>query len=99
MSDLRATLRQLRQSPAHLAACLLSLSAGMAICVAVFSALNAMRLGPIAGVTERRVLDQIPGVGDRREMLNVRGGDGSVAFSPAEACVALLFLTGLAVRS
>jgi len=87
MSDLRATLRQLRQSPAHIAACLLSLSAGMAICVAVFSAFNAM------------VFEPIPGVRDRRQLVQLRWGDGSVTFSPAEACVALLFLTGLAVRS
>jgi hypothetical protein len=32
--DFRATLRQLRQSPAHIAACLLSLTVGIAICVA-----------------------------------------------------------------
>ena len=72
MSDLRATLRQLRQSPAHIAACLLSLSAGMAICVAVFSAFNAM------------VFEPIPGVRDRQQLVQLRWGDGSVTFSPAE---------------
>src|SRR4029079_15201994 len=72
MPDLRATLRQLRQSPAHIAACLLSLSAGMAICVAVFSAFNAMVFAPI------------PGVRDRQQLVQLRWGDGSVTFSPAE---------------
>ena len=66
MSDLRATLRQLRQSPAHIAACLLSLSAGMAICVAVFSAFNAM------------VFEPIPGVRDRQQLVQLRGHAGVV---------------------
>jgi predicted permease len=59
MSDLRAALRQLRQSPAHIAACLLSLAVGMAICVAVFSVVNAMVFSPIPGVRDRQHLVQI----------------------------------------
>jgi predicted permease len=59
MSDLRATVRQLRQSPAHIAACLLSLAVGMAICVAVFSVVNAMVFAPIPGVRDRQHLVQI----------------------------------------
>lgn len=59
MSDLRATLRQLRQSPAHIAACLLSLAVGMAICVAVFSVVNVMVFAPIPGVRDRQHLVQI----------------------------------------
>src|SRR5450830_1803541 len=59
MSDLRATVRQLRQSPAHIAACLLSLAVGMAICVAVFSVINAMVFAPIPGVRDRQHLVQI----------------------------------------
>ncbi len=59
MSDLRATLRQLRQSPAHIAACLLSLAVGMAICVAVFSVVNVMVFEPVPGVRDRQHLIQI----------------------------------------
>jgi MacB-like periplasmic core domain len=59
MSDLRATLHQLRQSPAHIAACLLSLAVGMAICVAVFSVVNVMVFAPIPGVRDRQHLVQI----------------------------------------
>ncbi len=59
MSDLRATVRQLRQSPVHIAACLLSLAVGMAICVAVFSAVNAMAFAPLPGVRDRQHLVHI----------------------------------------
>ena len=72
MSDLRATLRQLRQSPAHIAACLLSLAVGMAICVAVFSAVNAMAFAPI------------PGVRDRQHLVQIRWNNSNGSFTIAE---------------
>jgi predicted permease len=59
MSNLHATLRQLRQSPAHIAASLLSLAVGIAVCVTVFSVVNTMVFAPIPGVRDRHELVQI----------------------------------------
>src|SRR3954469_631209 len=72
MPELRATLRQLRQSPAHIAACLLSLAVGMAVCVAVFSVVNAMVFAPI------------PGVRDRQHLVRIRWSDNNGQFPSAE---------------
>jgi predicted permease len=72
MSELRATLRQLRQSPAHIAACLLSLAVGMAICVAVFSVVNAMVFAPI------------PGVRDRQHLVRIRWSDNNGQFTSSQ---------------
>src|SRR4051794_26497046 len=76
MSDLRATLRQLRQSPAHIAACLLSLAVGMAICVTVFSVVNTM------------VFEAMPGVRDRQHLVHIfwnnSNNDNSGQFTNSE---------------
>jgi ABC-type antimicrobial peptide transport system permease subunit len=72
MADVRVTLRQLRRSPSHIAACVLSLAAGMAVCVAVFSAINAMIFSPI------------PGVGERAHLVMIRWSNGGERSSTAE---------------
>src|SRR5262249_30046808 len=59
MSELNVTLRHLRRNPTHAAAVVLSLGIGMAVCVTVFSLVNALIFATIPGINERRSLIRI----------------------------------------
>ena len=72
MLSLRVTLRQLRRSPAYIAAVLLSLAIGMAVCAAVFSILDAFLFVPA------------PGVLDRSTVIHIRWMGGQERLTPAE---------------
>lgn len=57
------TLRQLRRSPAHVAAVVLSLGIGMAVCGAVFSLLNALVFAAVPGIVNRNTVIHIRWMG------------------------------------
>src|SRR5829696_756407 len=60
MLNLSFTLRLLRRSPAYIAAAVLSLAIGMAICAAVFSVLGTV------------LFTEVPGVVDRSSVVHIR---------------------------
>lgn len=59
MSEFRISLRRLLRSPGYLAAAVLSLAAGIAVCVAAFSLVNAMVFQDVTGIRDRRTLMRI----------------------------------------
>jgi predicted permease len=70
--SLRVTLRQLRRNPAYIAAVVLSLAIGMAVCAAVFSILNVFLFAPS------------PGIFDRSTVIHIRWMGGQELLTPAE---------------
>lgn len=72
MTELHTTFRQLRRSPAHVATVLVSLGIGMAVCGAMFSALNVL------------LFSDVPGVVDRSSLVRIRWIDQSGHLTPAE---------------
>jgi hypothetical protein len=52
--DFRQTFRTLWRAPTHVATVVICLGVGTAICVAAFSAINALLFGEIPGITDRR---------------------------------------------
>jgi putative ABC transport system permease protein len=64
VSNLRFTLRQLRQSPAHIGAAILSLGIGMAVCGTFFSILNALIFSDAPGITDRPSLLHVRWIGE-----------------------------------
>jgi hypothetical protein len=72
MLELRVTLRHLRRNPTHVAAVVLSLGIGMAVCVAVFSLVNAV------------VFSTIPGIEDRRSLVRLTWSNQRGLFTPDE---------------
>ena len=72
MTELRTTCRQLLRAPAHVATVVASLGIGMAVCGAVFSALNVL------------IFNDVPGVVDRNSLVRIRWAGQAAAFTPAE---------------
>jgi putative ABC transport system permease protein len=59
MGDLRVTCRQLLRTPAHVATVVASLGVGMAVCGAVFSAVNVVLFSAVPGVVDRSSLVRV----------------------------------------
>jgi len=72
MTELRTTWRRLLQSPAHVGTVVVSLGIGMAICGAMFSALNVL------------IFSDAPGVVDRNSLARIRWAGESASFTAAE---------------
>ena len=72
MTELRTTWRQLLRAPAHVATVVASLGIAMAVCGAVFSALNAL------------LFSDVPGVVDRNSLVRIRWAGQAASFTPAE---------------
>ena len=72
MTELRTTCRQLLRAPTHVATVLASLGIGMAVCGAMFSALNVL------------LFSDVPGVVDRNSLVRIRWADQPASFTPAE---------------
>src|SRR4051794_21057484 len=72
MAELRTTCRQLLRAPAHVATVVASLGIGMAVCGAVFSALNVL------------IFSDVPGVVDRHSLVRIRWAGQAASFTPAE---------------
>lgn len=72
MLSLWFTLRQLRRSPAYIAAVVLSFGIGVAICGAVFSILNGL------------LFAAVPGIVDRSAVIHIRWTGGQVQLTEAE---------------
>jgi hypothetical protein len=72
MSELRISLRRLSHSPGYLAAAVVSLAIGIAVCVAVFSLVNAM------------VFEDVPGLRDRRNLIRIHWTGPGGLFTPRE---------------
>ncbi len=72
MSELRISLRRLRRSPGYLAAAILSLAIGTAVCVAAFSLVDVM------------VFEDVPGIRDRRNLIRINWTTQGGLFTTAE---------------
>ena len=72
MSELRISLRRLLRSPGYIAAAVLSLAIGTAVCVAAFSLVNVM------------VFEDVPGIRDRRNLIRINWTTGGGRFTSAE---------------
>jgi predicted permease len=72
MSELRISLRRLRRSPGYLAAAVLSLAIGTAVCVAAFSLVDVM------------VFEDVPGIRDRRNLIRINWTTQGGLFTTAE---------------
>jgi putative ABC transport system permease protein len=72
MTELRTTWRRLLRAPAHVATVVVSLGTGMAVCGAVFSALNVL------------IFSDVPGVVDRNALARIRWAGESASFTAAE---------------
>src|SRR5687767_15687222 len=72
MSELRTSLRRLRRSPGYLAAAVLSLATGTAVCVAAFSLVDVM------------VFEDVPGIRDRRNLIRINWTTQGGLFTTAE---------------
>jgi putative ABC transport system permease protein len=72
MTEVRTTWRQLLRAPAHVATVVASLGIGMAVCGAMFSALNML------------LFSDVPGVVDRNGVVRIRWAGQSASFTPAE---------------
>jgi len=59
MSEFRISLRRLLRSPGYVAAAVLSLATGIAVCVAAFSLVDAMVFQDVTGIRDRRTLIRI----------------------------------------
>ena len=71
MLEVRARLREFRRTPGYVVAVLFSLSAGMAVCVAVFSMVNTL------------VFANVPGIENRTTLVRITWSDGQ-HLSPAD---------------
>src|SRR5215203_2765500 len=72
MSELRISLRRLRRSPGYIAAAVLSLAIGTAVCVAAFSLVDVM------------VFEDVPGIRDRRSLVRINWTTDGGRFTTAE---------------
>src|SRR5215203_1606564 len=63
MLSLRFALRQLRRNPTNIAAVVLSLGIGMAVCGAVFSVIGTVLFGAVPGIVERSTVIHIRWIG------------------------------------
>jgi putative ABC transport system permease protein len=72
LNDIRITVRQLRKAPGHIAAVILALATGLAVCVAVFSVMQAVLFG------------EAPGMFRRVDLVHVRWGDNNAPLSNVE---------------
>ena len=72
MTELRTTWRQLFRAPAHVATVVASLGIAMAVCGAMFSALNVL------------IFSDVPGVVDRNSLVRIRWAGESASFTAAE---------------
>src|SRR5829696_3511074 len=59
MTELRTTWRRLLSAPAHVATVVASLGIAMAVCGAIFSALNVLLFSDVAGVVDRNSLVRV----------------------------------------
>ena len=72
LDDLWITVRQLRQAPGHIAAVILALATGLAVCVAVFSTMQTVLFG------------EVPGVSRRADLVHVRWRNNNAPLSTVE---------------
>ncbi len=72
LNDLWITVRQLRKAPGHIAAVILALASGLAVCVAVFSTMQTVLFG------------ETPGIRWRADLVHVRWGNNNAPLSNVE---------------
>ena len=72
MSELRISLRRLSHSPGYVAAAVVSLAIGIAVCVAVFSLVDVM------------VFEDVPGLRDRRNLIRINWTGSGGLFTARE---------------